>query len=43
MDIVERFIGYVKIDTTSNEEVDKTPSSENQFVLAEKLKGELEQ
>lgn len=43
MDIVERFIGYVKIDTTSNEEVDKTPSSENQFVLAEKLKSELEQ
>lgn len=43
MDIVERFIGYVKIDTTSNEDVDKTPSSENQFVLARKLKGELQQ
>ncbi len=43
MDIVERFIGYVKIDTTSKEDTDKVPSSENQFVLAEKLKGELEQ
>ena len=41
MDIVERFIGYTKIDTTSSETTNTVPSSENQLVLAKILKDQL--
>lgn len=40
-DIVERFINYTKIDTTSNDESGITPSSQEQFILANILKDEL--
>lgn len=41
MDIVERFIGYTKIDTTSSETTKTVPSSKNQLVLAKILKDQL--
>lgn len=40
--LLERFINYVKIDTMSKEDVDKTPSTLKQFDLAKLLKKELE-
>jgi len=39
----ERFLRYVQIETTSDESVEKTPSSEIQFDLAKILKAELEE
>lgn len=39
--IVERFVDYVKIDTTSVDGLDVVPSSDSQFVLANKLADEL--
>ena len=41
--ILERFIKYVKIDTTSSEETGTLPSTEGQRVLAQVLKKELEE
>ena len=41
MDIVERFIGYTKIDTTSSETTNTVPSSKNQLILAKILKDQL--
>ncbi len=43
MDIAERFINYTKFDTTSYEDTGKVPSSDNQLLLAGKLKEELQQ
>ena len=40
--ILERFLGYVRIDTQSNPESDSTPSTEKQWKLAKKLAKELE-
>ncbi len=40
-DIVERFISYTKIDTTSFDGTDKVPSSPNQWLLAKQLAEEL--
>ena len=40
-DLVSRFIEYVKIDTTSDEESNESPSTKIQFNLAEKLADEL--
>ncbi len=42
MDIVERFIGYTKFDTQSNEDSEAVPSTQKQLVFAEYLKKELE-
>ncbi len=42
-DANERFLRYVKVHTTSEEDVDKTPSTERQFDLAKMLKAELEE
>lgn len=39
--LVKRFVEYVKIDTASNDKVECCPSSDGQFVLAEKLVDEL--
>lgn len=39
--LVERFLEYVRIDTTSDEHSESCPSTERQFVLAEKLVEEL--
>ena len=36
-DIVERFLSYTRIDTTSSEDTDVTPSTPNQFILADQL------
>lgn len=41
MDILERFLKYVAIDTTSNPLKEENPSSENQKDLAEILVKEL--
>lgn len=41
MDIVERFLNYVSIDTQSSEETHTTPSTEKQRVFAQYLKEEL--
>ncbi|HTG65069.1 MAG TPA: hypothetical protein VL859_01720, partial [Flavobacterium sp.] len=40
-DIIDRFIGYVTIDTESNPNSETTPSTEKQWVLANKLAEEL--
>ncbi|RVT72322.1 peptidase T [Flavobacterium sufflavum] len=40
-DIIDRFISYVTIDTESNPNSETTPSSEKQWVLANKLVEEL--
>lgn len=40
--VVERFLGYTKIDTQSDEESTSSPSSEKEFVLARMLKDEME-
>ena len=42
-DIVERFISYTKIDTTSVDDSKICPSSYNQFTLANQLEKELKQ
>lgn len=39
--LLERFLEYVKIDTTSDEHSDSCPSTDRQFVLAELLVGQL--
>ena len=42
-DIVERFLSYTRIDTTSDEECLDTPSCSNQFILADQLVSELKE
>lgn len=42
MSVVERFLKYVKYDTTSDENSETVPSTSGQRVLAEELKKELE-
>ena len=41
--IIDRFISYVTIDTQSDPNSDSTPSTEKQWVLANKLVEELKQ
>ena len=41
MDITERFLSYVKYDTTSDDTKEGCPSTENQFLLADHLVQEL--
>ena len=41
--IIDRFVGYVKIDTQSDENSETTPSTEKQWDLAKKLTEELKQ
>mgnify|MGYP002868820535 CR=1 FL=1 len=41
MDIVERFLNYVKYDTQSQDETDSVPSTAKQLVFAEYLRKEL--
>ena len=41
MDIIERFLGYVKFDTQSSEESETTPSTSKQLIFADYLKKEL--
>ena len=41
--IIDRFIGYVTIDTQSDPASDTTPSSEKQWILARQLAEELRQ
>ena len=41
--LVDRFVEYAKIETTSDEHSESCPSTENQFVLARKLVEELKQ
>lgn len=43
MNVVDRFIKYVKFDTESNTETHTTPSTQGQLVLAEELKKELKE
>ena len=42
MNLINRFVKYIKIDTESDEAVAKTPSTDKQFVLAKLLVQELE-
>lgn len=42
MELLERFLNYVKIDTMSDDTTGLTPSTNKQFDLANLLKGELE-
>ena len=42
MNIVERFLNYVKFDTQSSEDAETTPSTAKQMVFAKYLKNELE-
>ena len=42
MDIVERFLHYIKFDTQSAEDSETTPSTEKQLTFAKYLKEELE-
>jgi len=41
--IIDRFVGYVKIDTQSDENSETTPSTEKQWDLAKKLTEELKE
>lgn len=41
MNLIDRFISYVKIDTQSDENSDQTPSTSKQFNLAKELEREL--
>ena len=41
MDLIERFLGYVTLDTCSDENSPSCPSTEHQFALARKLEQEL--
>lgn len=43
MGFKERFLNYVKFDTTSSEEYENRPSNANEYELAKQLKYELEQ
>ena len=43
MDIVERFLNYVKFDTQSSEDASTTPSTDKQLVFAKYLRDELEE
>ncbi|MCM1037320.1 MAG: peptidase T [Bacteroides sp.] len=42
MNLVDRFLQYVKFDTQSDEETNLTPSTPGQMIFAQHLKGELE-
>jgi tripeptide aminopeptidase len=42
MDLVERFLGYVQVDTQSDEQTGLTPSTPGQMVFAQQLRDELE-
>ncbi|WP_060681594.1 peptidase T [Virgibacillus halodenitrificans] len=42
-ELVERFTTYVKIDTQSNEQIEATPSTDGQFILADLLVNELKE
>ena len=42
MDLLERFLNYVKFDTQSSEESTACPSTDKQMVFARYLKSELE-
>ena len=42
-EIVERFISYTRIDTTSVDDSEVCPSSPNQFILAHQLEEELKE
>ena len=42
MELLERFLNYVKIDTMSDDTTGLTPSTDKQYVLANKLHDELE-
>lgn len=42
MELLERFLNYVKIDTMSDDTTGLTPSTDKQYVLANKLHNELE-
>ena len=42
MELVDRFLRYVKVFTTSNEETGVTPSTPGQMVFAQQLRDELE-
>jgi tripeptide aminopeptidase len=41
MDLVERFLGYVKVDTQSDEQTGLTPSTPGQMEFAQQLRDEL--
>ncbi len=41
--VVERFLKYVKYDTSSSEETGKVPSTDTQMILAKELRKELEE
>ncbi|MBP5313214.1 MAG: peptidase T [Clostridia bacterium] len=43
MDVVERFLGYVRMHTTSDENSESTPSTERQLALADQLVKELKE
>lgn len=43
MDIVERFLEYVKIDTQSDDKSETTPSTDKQFNLAKLLVKQLDE
>lgn len=43
MTVTERFLRYIKFETTSNENIDCCPSTNGQTVLAEVLRNELEE
>ncbi|MDD6616304.1 MAG: peptidase T, partial [Lachnospiraceae bacterium] len=43
MDILERFLNYVKVFTTSDEESDMVPSTQRQFDLAHILVKEMKE
>lgn len=42
-EVVERFLKYVKYDTSSSEETGKVPSTDTQMILAKELRKELEE
>ena len=42
-EIIDRFLGYVKIDTQSDETSEATPSTEKQWNLANQLTAELKE
>jgi tripeptide aminopeptidase len=42
MDLVERFLGYVKVDTQSDEQTGLTPSTPGQMIFAQQLRDELQ-
>ena len=42
-DVIERFLAYVKVNTQSSEESGTSPSTTNQFELAELLAGQLKE